>query len=245
LPPEQQQFYTEKIVHLPDCFQVTDVAGPLPPDVPGRSELGLPDGAFVFCCFNNSYKIMPPVFERWMRLLNAVPQSVLWLFGPNEPAMANMSRAAHARGIDPARLVFAPKVPLADYRARLCRADLFLDTLPYNAGATASDALSAGLPIVTCAGHSFAGRMGASLLNAVGLPDLVTTSLDEYEALAFKLATDRALLESIRHRLEQNRLVCPLFDVDRTRRHIEAAYATMWDMCLRGEPPRGFRVEPS
>jgi predicted O-linked N-acetylglucosamine transferase (SPINDLY family) len=245
LPLEQQQFYAEKIVHLPDCFQVTDALGHVPSDVPGRGDLGLPEAAFVFCCFNNSYKIMPLMFERWMRLLNAVPQSVLWLFGPNAPAMANLSRAAHARGIDPARLVFAPKVPLADYRARLCRADLFLDTLPYNAGATASDALSAGLPIVTCAGHSFAGRMGASLLNAVGLPDLVTTSLDDYEALALKLATDRALLDSIRHRLARNRNVCPLFDIDRTRRHIEAAYATMWDICLRGEPPRSFRVEPS
>jgi protein O-GlcNAc transferase len=245
LPPERQQFYTEKIIHLPDCFQVTDAVGPVPSKFPGRGELGLPDAGFVFCCFNNSYKIMPLMFERWMRLLNAVAGSVLWLFGPNEAAIANLSRHAHARGVDPARLVFAPKVPLEEYRARLRRADLFLDTLPYNAGATASDALSAGLPIVTCAGNGFAGRMGASLLNAVGLPDLVTTSLDDYEALALKLATDRALLDSVRHRLERNRLACPLFDIDRTRRHIEAAYTTMWDICLRGEPPRSFRVEPS
>jgi predicted O-linked N-acetylglucosamine transferase (SPINDLY family) len=245
LPHEQQQFYTEKIVRLPGCFQITDSVARVPSEVPGRGELGLPEGAFVFCCFNNNYKIMPAVFDRWMRLLNAAEGSVFWLYGANEPAMAGLRREARSRGVDPARLVFAPALPLADYRARLCRADLFLDTLPYNAGATASDALRAGLPIVTCAGRGFAGRMGASLLNAVGLPELVTTNLDAYEAVALKLATDRTLLESIRRKLAQNWQTCPLFDVERACRHIEAAYATMWDICLRGEPPRSFRVEPN
>jgi protein O-GlcNAc transferase len=245
LPLAQQQFYAEKFVHLPDCFQAACSIRQIRPEAPGRRDLGLPDGAFVFCCFNNSYKITPSVFERWMRLLNAVAGSVLWLFGPNEPAIANLTREARARGVDPARLVFAARVPLDDYRARLCRADLFLDTLPYNAGATASDALAAGLPIVTCAGQSFAGRMGASLLNAAGLPDLVTASLDDYEALALNLARDPARLESIRRRLAQHRQTSPLFDVERSRRHIEAAYAMMLDICLRGEAPRSFRVEPS
>src|SRR5262249_1489629 len=148
-----------------------------------------------------------------------------------------------SRGIDSARLVFAPALPLAEYQARLTRADLFLDTLPYNAGATANDALRMGLPIVTCAGRAFAGRMGASLLNAVGLPELITTDLDAYEALALKLATDRPLLDSIRRRLSQNREISPLFDVERTCRHIEAAYATMYEIHRRGEAPRSFRVE--
>jgi protein O-GlcNAc transferase len=245
LPLAQQQFYAEKVVHLPECFQVACSIRQTRPNVPARGDLGLPEGAFVFCCFNNSYKIMPSVFERWMRLLGAVAGSVLWLFGPNEPAIANLTREARACGVDPARLVFAPRVPLDDYRARLCRADLFLDTLPYNAGATASDALAAGLPIVTCAGQSFAGRMGASLLSAAGLPDLVTANLDDYEALALDLARDSARLDSIRRRLARHRQTSPLFDVERSRRHIEAAYATMWDICLRGEPPRSFRVEPS
>jgi protein O-GlcNAc transferase len=136
-------------------------------------------------------------------------------------------------------------VPLAEYRARLCRADLFLDTLPYNAGATANDALAAGLPIVTCAGRAFAGRMGASLLTAVGLPELITPDLDAYESLALKLATDRPLLESIRSKLLSNRATSPLFDVERTCRHIEAAYTAMWEIHRRGDSPHSLRVEPN
>jgi protein O-GlcNAc transferase len=245
LPFDQQPFYTEKIVHLPECFQISDSARPAPAHVPGRAELGLPETGFVFCCFNNTYKITSAVFDRWMRLLNAVDGSVFWLYGANAPAIANLRREAQSRGVDPGRLVFAPAAALADYRARLTRAGLFLDTLPYNAGATANDALGAGLPLVTCAGRGFAGRMGASLLTAVGLCELITTDLDAYEALALKLATDRPLLESIRGRLLQNRLTSPLLDVARTCRRIEAAYATMWEIYLRGEAPRSFRVEAS
>jgi protein O-GlcNAc transferase len=245
LPHDQQAFYTEKIVRLPECFQIGASLQPTSSDAPARSELGLPEAAFVFSCFNNAYKIMPAVFDRWMRLLKSVEGSVFWLYGANAPAVANLRREAQLRGVDPARLVFAPALPLAQYRARLCRADLFLDTLPYNAGATANDALRAGLPIVTCAGRGFAGRMGASLLTAVGLPELITTDLDAYESLALKLATDRALLASVRHKLMHNRRTSSLFDVERTRRHIEAAYATMWEINRRGEPPRSFRVEPN
>jgi predicted O-linked N-acetylglucosamine transferase (SPINDLY family) len=245
LPSDQQAFYAEKIVHLPGCFQINDSVRSEVAHVPGRGELGLPEAGFVFCCFNNAYKITRPVFDRWMRLLKSVDGSVLWLYGANAPAMANLRREAHASGVDPARLVFAPALPLPEYRARLCRADLFLDTLPYNAGATANDALGAGLPLVTCAGRGFAGRMGASLLNAVGLPELIAKDLDGYEALALKLAMDRPLIESIRRRLVQNRQTCLLFDVARTCRHIEAAYETMWEIHLRGEAPRSFRVEPT
>jgi protein O-GlcNAc transferase len=245
LPRDQQAFYTEKIIHLPECFQISDSARPAPSHFPGRAELGLPETGFVFCCFNNTYKITAAVFERWMRLLDAVHGSVFWLYGANALAIANLRREAQSCGVDPGRLVFAPALPLAEYRARLTRADLFLDTLPYNAGATANDALGAGLPLVTCVGRGFAGRMGASLLNAVGLSELITNDLDAYEALALRLATDRALLDSIRRRLAANIKTSPLFAVERTCRHIEAAYATMWEIYRRGEAPRTFRVEPS
>jgi protein O-GlcNAc transferase len=245
LPHDQQALYTEKIVHLPQCFQIGDPIEREPSHVFARGELSLPEAGFVFCCFNNTYKITSPVFDRWMRLLKAIDGSVFWLYGANAPAMSSLRREAQSRGVDPARLVFAPALPLADYRARLCRADLFLDTLPYNAGATANDALAAGLPIVTCAGRGFAGRMGASLLNAVGLPELITRDLDAYETLALTLATDPALLQSIRDKLLRNSRTSPLFDVESTCRHIEAAYTTMWEIHRRGESPRGFRVEPS
>jgi len=245
LPNDEQVFYAEKIVHLPECFQICDTVRPAPSPVRGRSELGLPETGFVFCCFNNAYKITPAVFERWMRLLKSVSGSVFWLYGANAPAMTNLRREAQSHGVDPARLVFAPALPLAEYRARLSRADLFLDTLPYNPGATANDALAAGLPIVTCAGRAFAGRMGASLLTAVGVPELITTDLDAYEALARKLATDLPLLESIRNKLLNNRKTSPLFAVGSTCRHIEDAYAAMWEIHRRGDSPRSFRVEPN
>jgi predicted O-linked N-acetylglucosamine transferase (SPINDLY family) len=244
LPVDQQPFYPEKIVHLPDSYQVNDSKRRIASRVPTRRELGLPDHGFVFCCFNNNWKINAAMFDIWMRLLAAVDGSVLWLFRSNDLAMVNLRAEAKARGIDPARLVFAPFLDLPDHLARLKRAELFLDTLPCNAHTTTSDALWAGLPVLTCIGDTFAGRVAASLLNGVGLPELVTNGLDEYEALALRLARDRPLLESIRRKLEQNRLSSPLFDTDRFRRHIEAAYATMWEMHRRGESPRSFRVDP-
>ena len=170
---------------------------------------------------------------------------MLWLLADNAGAQMNLHKEAAARGIDPARLVFAGRLPPESHLARHRLADLFLDTLPYNAHATASDALWAGLPLITCRGESFAGRVASSLLNAIGLPELVASSLDEYEALILKLATDVSLLESIRRKLEQNRLSYPLFDTDRFRRNIEAAYLTAWDIWQRGESPRSFRVGPA
>jgi predicted O-linked N-acetylglucosamine transferase (SPINDLY family) len=245
LPVDQQPFYPEKIVHLPDSYQVNDSKRRIASRIPTRRELGLPDHGFVFCCFNNNWKINAAMFDIWMRLLAAVDGSVLWLFRSNDLATANLRAEAKARGIDPARLVFAPFLDLPDHLARLKRAELFLDTLPCNAHTTASDALWAGLPVLTCIGDTFAGRVAASLLNGVGLPELVTNGLDEYEALALRLARDRPLLQSIRRKLEQNRLSSPLFDTDRFRRHLEAAYTTMWEMHRRGESPRSFRVDPS
>jgi predicted O-linked N-acetylglucosamine transferase (SPINDLY family) len=243
LPSGQQCFYTEKIVQLPECYQVNDSRRMIADRIPTRREIGLPDQGFVFCCFNNSCKITAPMFDVWMRLLQTVKGSVLWLLGDNASAETNLRKEAAGRGVDPARLIFAGRLPLEDHLARHRLADIFLDTLPYNAHTTASDALWAGLPLLTCCGESFAGRVAASLLNAVGLPELVTESLEEYEALALKLATNGSRLRSIRQKLDQNRLSYPLFDTGSFRRHIEAAYLTMREIWQRGESPRSFRVE--
>jgi protein O-GlcNAc transferase len=245
LPLDQQPHYTEKIVHLPDCYLVNDSTRPISAQAPGRAQEGLPEKGFVFCCFNQSYKLLSPMFGVWMRLLAHLEGSVLWLSQVNDEAAANLRSEARARGIDPARLVFAARVPSqADYLARQTLADLFLDTLPYNAHSTASDALWAGLPVLTCKGTTFAGRAAASLLHAIGLPELATDNLEEYEALALRLAIEPSQLRAIRGKLEANRLSHPLFDTDRFRRHIEAAYRTMWDIWRRGETAHNFSVAP-
>src|SRR5262249_41931238 len=232
-------------VHLPSCYHANDGTRRIAPKTPARGELGLPERCFVFCCFNQCYKIAAPVFDIWMRLLARVPVSVLWLSDMNDLAQANLRRIAPAaRRVDAARTVSAPPPPPAeDSPARQRAADLFLDTLPYNAPSTTCDALFAGLPVVTCAGPSFAGRVAASMLKAAGLPELVTQDLADYEALAFKLATDPALLQSIRRKLADSRASCALFDGKGFCRSIEAAYTTMWDIHRRGESPRSFRVE--
>jgi predicted O-linked N-acetylglucosamine transferase (SPINDLY family) len=242
LPFDQQSYYTEKIIHLPDCYQINDSQRKIASDRPTRYHAGLPESGLVFCCFNNSYKITAPFFEVWMRLLQAIDGSVLWLLQDNNSAETNLCKEAAARGIDPGRLVFASRMPVEGHLARHRLADLFLDTLPYNAHTTASDALWAGLPVLTCYGESFAGRVAASLLNAVGLPELVTRNLEEYEALAFRLAQDAPLLASIKAKLTRNRDTYPLFISKRFTRHLEAAYATMWEIWQRGESPRSFGV---
>ncbi len=243
-PPDQAAHYSEKIVALPDCYQCNDSKRAIAPAAPTRQEAGLPEQGFVFCCFNNNYKITAPVFDTWMRLLRAVPGSVLWLLRENAGAEANLRREAQMRGIDPARLIFAGRLPVAEHLARHRLAGLFLDTLPYNAHTTASDALWAGLPVLTCRGTAFAARVASSLLKAVGVPELVTDNPADYEALALRLATDPPILGELRERLARNRLTCPLFDAERFCRHIEAAYATMRDTWQRGEPPRSFAVDP-
>ena len=245
VPPNQQDFYSEKIVYLPHSYQVNDSSRRIGDRTPTRREAGLPDSSVVLCCFNNSWKITPPIFDVWMRLLAAIDGSVLWLLRDNAAAEANLRREAAARGIAADRLVFAGRVPIEEHLARHRLADLMLDTLPYNAHTTASDALWVGLPMVTCLGTAFAGRVGASLLAAAGLPELITHDLAAYEALALKLATDPAMLQAVRGRLAQNRATCPLFDIERSRRAIETAYLTMWRMWRRGEPRRGFAVDPS
>jgi predicted O-linked N-acetylglucosamine transferase (SPINDLY family) len=242
IPPEHRIHYSEKVVYLPGCFQVNDSKREIATRIPTRSEAGLPELGFVFCSFNNNFKIAPPVFDVWMRLLREVGDSVLWLLETDPAAARNLREEAARRGVAPERLVFAPRAKLAGHLARQRLADLFLDTLPVNAGATASDALWAGLPVLTCAGRTFPGRMAGSLLRAVELPELITHSLRDYEATALRLATEPGRLREVRDRLERNRTAAPLFDTGRFRRHIEAAYTTMCDIHQRGERPRTFAV---
>jgi protein O-GlcNAc transferase len=243
LPFDQQQSYSEMIVHLPNCYQINDSKREIAAEAPTRSAVGLPETGFVFCSFNNSYKLTPQFFDVWMRLLRQVEGSVVWLLGTSEAATRNLCNEASARGVDPSRLVFAPKMEISKHLARHRLADLFLDNLPVNAHTAASDALWVGLPVLTCMGENFVGRVAASVLSAAGVPELITRSLDEYEALALKLAADPALIAAIRQKLDGNRKTCPLFDTDRLRRDIERAYVTMWDIARRGEPPRSFAVD--
>lgn len=224
LPLDQQPFFSEKIVHLPDCYQANDTTRMVPP-APSRADAGLPESGFVFCCFNNSWKITAAVFDIWMRLLREVPDSVLWLL--DSPASGNLRIQAAQHGVDVARLVFAQRLTPGLHLARHRLADLFLDTLPYNAHTTCSDALWAGVPVVTCYGKAFQGRVAASLLKAIDLPELVTTRPGDYEALALELAKNPALLQATRDKLQRNRLISPLFDSERFRKNIEAAYEAM------------------
>ncbi len=242
-PLEHRRFYAEKIVQLPDSFMVNDGKRGIAEGMPTRTAAGLPERGFVFCCFNNAYKITPGMFEVWMRLLHRVAGSVLWLSQANDAAIRNLRREAETRGIDPARLVFAPRLDrLDDHLARHRLADLFLDTLPYNAHATASDALWAGLPVLTCRGETFAGRVAASLLDAIHLPELVTENLEDYERLALELAANPEKLAGIKRKLAQNRLTTPLFDTRLFTKHIEAAYIAMHERHRAGLAPDHIAV---
>ena len=243
VPREQQRFYSESVVYLPDSYQVNDARREVADRAMSRADAGLPPEGFVFCCFNNCYKITPALFRIWAGLLQAIPGSVLWLLEDHERATHFLRDAVRAAGVDPARLVFAARIAHSEHLARQRLADLFLDTLPCNAHTTASDALWAGLPVLTCAGTTFAGRVAGSLLRAVGLPELVTDSFSDYERLALRLAREPRLLAELRARLADNRAGAPLFDTDRFRRHIEAAYLLMWEKLRRGERPAAFAVE--
>lgn len=242
IPGEDAPYYSEKIVWLPDAYQANDTKRRIAFRAPERAEQGLPDNGFVFCCFNNNQKILPVMFDVWMRLLRDVEGSVLWLLQDNAAAKRNLKREAEARGVNSDRLVFAPRASPPDHLARQRLADLFLDTLPYNAHTTASDALWAGLPIVTTPGSTFAGRVAASLLTAVGLPELIAPSLEAYEALALKLALNPAELGALKAKLKRNRDTAPLFDTARITRHLETAYTRMVERFLAGEPPASFAV---
>lgn len=237
IPEESQVFYAEKVVYLPDSYQVNDTRRQIAPREFTRAELGFPASGFVFACFNNNHKITPSVFEGWMRILKRVPGSVLWLFKANPDAAANLRHEASVHGVDSERLVFAERVPLPEHLARIALADLFLDTLPYNAHTTTSDALWAGLPVLTCLGQSFAARVAASLLNAIGLSELITTTQQDYENLAVELASTPDRLQSIKQKLARNRLAAPLFDAKKFTGHLETAYKAMHERFRAGLSP--------
>ena len=237
IPEQSQKFYSEKIVYMPHCYQVSDNSRPTSDTKITRAELGLPEAGFVFCCFNHNYKIAPDEFDIWMQLLTAVEGSVLWLRRSNEWAEANLKKEAEARGVDPGRLIFAKKCDYSEYLMRMSKADLFLDTFTYNAGAIANDALWCGLPVLTLQGQSYVARMASSLLTAIGLPELITTSADEYEQLALDLATNPEKLSVIKDRLNTERDNSVLFDTGQFTKDIETAYRQMYDRYFNGETP--------
>jgi predicted O-linked N-acetylglucosamine transferase (SPINDLY family) len=235
--------FGEALAILPHTYLVTDREQVISPRPVTRRDAGLPEDGIVFCAFNNRYKIEPGVFGAWMRILSEMPGSVLWLSPGGPVAEENLRRQAQARGIAPARLVFARHVPgKPEHLARHRLADLFLDTLYYNAHTTAADALWAGLPVLTCLGETFAGRVGASVLTALDLPELITTNLAEYEKRAIHLARAPDELRRLRDKLGENRLVKPLFDTPRFVRNLERAFRTMWQRHAAGQPPETFTV---
>jgi predicted O-linked N-acetylglucosamine transferase (SPINDLY family) len=228
IPPGHEEFYDEKVIYLPECYQANDNRKGIGPRIFDRAECGLTQHGFVYCCFNNSYKITREVFDCWMRILREVPDSALWLIEDSTSAVSNLKREASIRKVDPDRLVFAPRIPLSDHLARHRLADLFLDTLPYNAHTTASDALWAGLPVLTQLGGTFPGRVAASLLQAIGLPELIASTREEYQQLAIELASDAHKLTALKHRLAINRLGKSLFDTQLFTRRLEAAYEEIY-----------------
>jgi predicted O-linked N-acetylglucosamine transferase (SPINDLY family) len=239
---DQQRFYDEKIIHLPDSYQANDDRRVIAPDTSSRAEAGLPADGFVYCCFNNAYNITPEIFASWMRIMAAVPGSVLWLLANDSDSIARLRGVAEVQGIDPARLVFGPSLPSAQHLARHRLADLFLDTLPYNAHTTASDALWAGLPVLTQLGQAFAGRVAASLLNAVGLPEMITRDAAAYEALAIAIGRDPVRAAALKAKLAAAIPTAPLFNTPRFTRHLEGAYRMMWQRHAAGLAPEGFAV---
>jgi predicted O-linked N-acetylglucosamine transferase (SPINDLY family) len=237
IPPDQRRHYCEKVAYVSGSYQVNDRKREISDRKATREELGLPATGFVFCCFNNIHKLTPATFAGWMRILDKVEGSVLWLLVNNATAMDNLRGEAERHGIDGARLVFAKNEPLAAHLARVRAADLFLDTLPYNAHTTTSDALWSGLPVITRIGESFPARVAASLLTAVGLADLITTTQDEYEALAVDLARDAQRLAALRQKLTENLTTTPLFDTEAFTRQIEALYVRMHERSAKGMRP--------
>lgn len=238
IPDEYRQFYSEEVIYLPDTYLPTDSSVKIAERTPTRAEHGLPEDGFVFCSFNHDYKINPPVFDVWMRLLKQLPGSVLWLMKLNESAERNLRQEAVKRGVSADRIIFATRVPsIEDHLARYRIADLFLDTTPYNAHTTTSDVLRAGLPVLTCRGKAFAGRVAAGLLSVVGLPELITDSLVAYERLALELAKNPEKLKQLRDKLQANLQTTPLYDTERYCRNLEQLYVAIWQRYQQGLPP--------
>jgi predicted O-linked N-acetylglucosamine transferase (SPINDLY family) len=240
IPIESLQFFTEKVVYLPGCFQINDRQREISGKKFNRSDFGLPEKGFVFCCFNHGYKVTPVIFESWCRILQRIDGSVLWLYESNFSFSQNLRSEAKFFGINPNRLVFGQALPAPDYLARYKLADLFLDTFPYNAGTTASDALWAGLPILTRTGRSFSSRMATSILKAIDIPELITKTSDEYESLAIDLASDGDKLSLIREKLVANRNSSLLFNAPKTTKEIERAYLKMYKIFIEGKTPESI-----
>ena len=235
-PADDAGHYTEALARLPDTYYIADGSQAIDPAPVRRADCGLPPDGTVYCCFNGAYKIDPALFERWMEILRGVPNSVLWLWSDAPIVRENLRRAAEVAGVAGSRLVFAESRPKAQQLARLRLADLFLDTRLYNAHTTACDALWAGVPVLTCPGDTFAARVGASLLHAIGLPELVVPDLGAYVETAVQLGRDAEALDQLRTKLAANRDTQPLFDTRRWTRNVESAYAAMWSAYASGEP---------
>ena len=244
VPTKYHQYYTEKLAYLSNCYMPHDSKRQISDRVFTREELGLPATGFIFCCFNNIYKIMPQTFDSWMRILRDVDNSVILFSAADSTAISNLQKEASVRGVNPGRLVFAQRLPLlSDHLARHRAADLFLDTSPYNAHTTSIDALWSGLPVLTCMGETFASRVAASQLNAIGLPELITMSQREYESRAVELATHPDRLGQIKQKLVQNRLTTPLFDTPLFTKHIEMAFMAMYKRYQANLPPDHIHIE--
>jgi len=242
IPEQSQKYFTEKIVYLP-CFQVNDSTQSLPDITFTRKDLGLPEEGFVFCCFNNTFKITPTTFDSWGRILNKVDGSVLLIYADNDTAQINLTKEITARGIDPKRLIFGKRLSKPEYLARYRVADLFLDTHPYNAGTTASDALRMGLPVLTYLGSSAVSREAASVISALNLPELITTNQEQYESLAIELATHPEKLKIIKDKLVSNLLTAPLYDTKLFTKNLESAYTMMYDRYQQDLDPNHIYVK--
>jgi predicted O-linked N-acetylglucosamine transferase (SPINDLY family) len=246
VPEAHQRHYTEKIVYLPNSYLPNDSTRTIADRLFTREELQLPSAGFVFCCFNNNYKITPSTFDSWMRILKRVEGSVLWLSHNNPTAASNLRQQASRRGVNPERLIFADRMSsLPDHLARQRVADLFLDTCPYNAHATAIDALWTGLPVLTCIGGAFAGRVAASLLKSIDLPELITSTAEQYEDLAVQLAANPRRLAGIKLKLAQNRLKTSLFDLASFTSHLESGFKMIYDRYQAALPPDHIYVAPT
>ena len=238
IPEGKQQYYTEKIAYLPDSFMVNDTKNKVSVREFTRKKAGLPEKGFVFSCFNHHYKITPSVFSSWMKILGQVEESVLWLSDGNNTGLSNLKNEAEKRGIDSKRLIFAPRLDLReDHLNRIRLSDLFLDTLPYNAHATTSDALQVGLPVLTRIGESFASRVAASLINSVNLPELITETQEQYEEMAIGIAKDTEKLKSIREKLKSNLPLSPLYNTPLYVKQLESAYQEMYKRSQKGLEP--------
>ena len=242
IPKENQKYYSEKIIYLPNTYQPRDSKQKISNKIYKKEDVGLPENSFVFCCFNQNYKITPNIFSIWMKLLKRIDNSVLWLLEENQTASSNLKKEAEKKGIKSDRIIFAKRMEQSEHFARHKLADIFVDTFPYNAHTTCSDALWSDLPVITLAGQSFASRVGASILNAIDLKELITTTEEEYENLLFKLATNKEELEKIKNKLKKNKIKKPLFDTKLYTKNLETAYTEIYEIYSSGSEVKNINI---